>query len=50
MNNNPLDAFQDLLNLLLDITDDERIAASVRYEIAQKILEVGKKHGIRMEG
>lgn len=50
MKSDPLDVFEELLELLNSITEDERIPAPIRYEILGKILAIGKKHGIRMEG
>lgn len=50
MKSDPLDVFEELLELLNSITKDERIAVPIRHEIASKILAIGKKYGIRMEG
>jgi hypothetical protein len=42
-----IEVFEELLDLLRDITEDKRIDGHIRLEISKKILAIGEKAGIR---
>ena len=42
-----IEVFEELLNLLRDITDDERINMHIRIEILKRIIAIGEKAEIR---
>ncbi len=44
-----LDVFEELLGVLKEVTEDERIDIRVRLEITKKILAVGERAGIGAE-
>ncbi len=42
--------FKELLDVLKEATEDERIDAGIRLEMTNKILAIGEKADMKMEG